>query len=195
MKVIAATHNGNKLREFREILKPQGFEIITEEEAGISLEPEETGSTFEENSRIKAAAIYAETGLATIADDSGLCIDALGGEPGVYSARYGGLENNADRIKLVLEKMNDIPDGLRTARFICSIVFIAADGTEITASGSVEGEITHEPHGESGFGYDPIFFSPELGKTFAEAEPSEKNSVSHRARALAEFRKKLEKSK
>lgn len=193
MKLIAATHNKNKLREFREILGPLGFEIITEAEAGAETEVEETGLTFEDNARLKAAAIHAATGAAAIADDSGLCVDALGGEPGVFSARYGGLDDDKARLRLVLDKLAGVPEPKRTARFMCAIVFIGADGGEIACTGSVEGRITDAPRGESGFGYDPIFFSPELGKTFAEADADEKNSVSHRGRALAKFRAELSK--
>lgn len=194
MKVIAATHNKNKLREFREILEPLGFEIITEEEAGIDIEPEETGTTFEENARIKVRAIHEATGKAAIADDSGLCVDALGGEPGIYSARYGTPElDDHGRLSLVLKKMKGVPAEKRTARFMCSIVFMNEDGVEISSTGKVEGILTEEPRGENGFGYDPIFFVPELGKTFAEADASEKNKLSHRGRALRKFKEALEK--
>ncbi|MCH5186951.1 MAG: XTP/dITP diphosphatase [Oscillospiraceae bacterium] len=187
MKLIAATQNKNKLREFREILEPLGFEIITEAEAGAEIDVEETGRTFEENARLKAKAIHEATGAAAMADDSGLCVDALGGEPGVYSARYGGLDDDKERLNLVLSKLAGVPEAERTARFMCAIVFIGADGRETVSVGSVEGYITGEPRGESGFGYDPIFFSPELDKTFAEADAAEKNAVSHRGRALAKL--------
>lgn len=191
MKLIAATHNNNKLREFREILEPLGYEIVTEAEAGLDIEVEETGTTFEENAYLKAKAIHDASGAAAIADDSGLCVDALGGEPGVYSARYGGLDSDEGRLKLVLEKMDGVPTEKRTARFMSSIVFIDADGREVTATGSVEGLLTEKPQGENGFGYDPIFFSPELGKTFAEASADEKNAVSHRGRALRKLNEEL----
>ncbi len=185
MKLIAATHNKNKLREFREILGPLGYEVLDEGEAGVDVEVEETGATFEENARLKAEAIHAATGEAALADDSGLCVDALGGEPGVFSARYGGLGTDGERTELLLKNLAGAPRERRTARFMCSIVFIGADGREITASGSVEGYIAEAPEGENGFGYDPVFFSPELGKTFAMASAAEKNAVSHRGRALA----------
>ncbi len=191
MQVVAATHNKNKVREFREILGPLGYEVLSAEEAGYFYEPEETGSTFMENSLIKARAIYAACHRAAIADDSGLVIDALGGEPGVYSARYGGLEKNEDRVSLVLSKMENVPDEERTARFCCAIAFVSGDGTEVTAEGKVEGVITRAPEGENGFGYDPIFYSPELGMTFARAGADEKNAVSHRGRALRSLSEKL----
>lgn len=194
MEVIAATHNKNKVREFREILGPMGYDVISAEEAGYFDEPEEDGASFVENSLIKARAIYAACHRAAIADDSGLVIDALGGEPGIYSARYGGLEKNEDRVNLVLKKMENIPDPRRTARFMCAIAFVSGDGTEITAEGSVEGRITRAPDGDNGFGYDPIFHSDELGKTFAQAGADEKNAVSHRGRALRKLCEKLQQS-
>ena len=191
MQVIAATHNKNKIREFKEILEPLGYEIISAEEAGYFDEPEETGTTFVENSLIKARAIYAACHKAAIADDSGLVVDALDGEPGVYSARYGGLEKNEDRVALVLKKLEDVQCGERTARFMCVISFVDADGNEVCAEGSVEGYITHAPSGKNGFGYDPIFYVPQLGKTFAQASAEEKNSISHRGRALRSLSDKL----
>ncbi len=193
MEVIAATHNKNKVREFREILEPLGYSVITAEEAGYFDEPEENGSTFGENSLIKARSIYAACRKPAIADDSGLVIDALNGEPGVYSARYGGLEKNEDRVALVLKKMENVPDENRTGRFVCAITFVSADGAEVTAEGSVEGFITRAVQGNNGFGYDPIFYSPELGKTFAQAGADEKNAVSHRGRALRLLSEKLKK--
>ncbi len=193
MQIIAATHNKNKLREFREILSPFGFEIISAEEAGFFDEPEETGTTFMENSIIKAKAIAECCHKAAIADDSGLVVDALGGEPGVYSARYGGLGlDDKDRTALVLEKLKDVPDGERTARFVCSIAFIDHDGTLFKAEGKVEGVIARAPVGENGFGYDPVFYVPQLGKTFAQASADEKNNLSHRGRALMQLKEYLE---
>ncbi len=191
MDVIAATHNKNKVREFREILGPMGYNVISAEEAGYFEEPEENGETFMDNSLIKARAIYAACRKAAIADDSGLVIDALGGEPGVYSARYGGLEKNEDRVRLVLEKMEGVPDPKRTARFRCAVAFVSENGEEVTAEGGVEGLITLAPQGENGFGYDPIFYSPELGKTFAQASADEKNAISHRGRALRSLSQEL----
>lgn len=189
MKIIAATKNKNKLREFGEILK--GFEIISQAEAGIDIDVEETGTTFEENSMLKAKAIFEMTGIPAIADDSGLCVDALGGEPGVYSARYGGEGyDDEGRVQLLLKNMRDIPDEKRTARFVCAITLVSAEGI-ITARGECEGKIAYEPKGENGFGYDPVFYVEQFGKTTAEISPEEKNSISHRGKALLLFAEKL----
>lgn len=189
MKIIAATKNKNKLREFGEILK--GFEIISQEDAGVDIDVEETGTTFEENSMLKAKAIFDATGIAAIADDSGLCVDALGGEPGVYSARYGGEGyDDSGRVQLLLRNMQNVPDDKRTARFVCAITLVGADGV-ITARGECEGKIDYEPKGENGFGYDPVFFVEKYGKTMAEVSPEEKNAISHRGKALKIFAQKL----
>ena len=191
MKIIAATKNKNKLREFGEILN--GFEIISQEEAGVDVDVEETGTTFEENSYLKAKAIYDITGITTIADDSGLCVDALGGEPGVYSARYGGEGyDDKGRVQLLLKNMQDIPDEKRTARFVCVITLVGAEGV-LTARGECEGRIDHSPKGENGFGYDPVFYVDRFEKTMAEVTPEEKNSISHRGKALKIFAEKLAK--
>ncbi len=189
MKVIAATKNKNKLREFGEILKD--FEIISQEEAGIDIDVEETGTTFEENSLLKAKAIYEKSGIPAIADDSGLCVDALGGEPGVYSARYGGEGlNDEDRVQLLLKNMKDIPDEKRTARFVCAITMVS-DEEVIAARGECEGTINHAPIGENGFGYDPVFYVAEFDKTTAQMSPDEKNAISHRGKALRIFAEKI----
>lgn len=189
MKIIAATKNKNKLREFGEILK--GFEIISQEDAGVDIDVEETGATFEENSMLKAKAIFDATGIAAIADDSGICVDALGGEPGVYSARYGGEGyDDSGRVQLLLKNMQNVPDDKRTARFVCAITLVGADGV-ITARGECEGKIDYEPKGENGFGYDPVFFVEKYGKTMAEISPEEKNAISHRGKALKIFAQKL----
>ena len=189
MKIIAATKNKNKLREFGEILK--GFEIISQAEAGIDIEVEETGDTFEENSMLKAKAIFEMTGIPAIADDSGLCVDSLNGEPGVYSARYGGEGyDDEGRVQLLLKNMKDIPDDKRTARFVCAITLVSKEGI-ITARGECEGKIAYEPKGENGFGYDPVFYVEQFGKTTAEISPEEKNSISHRGKALSIFAEKL----
>ena len=191
MKVIAATKNKNKLREFSEILK--GYEVISQEEAGIDIEVEETGETFEENSYLKAKAIYDATKIPAIADDSGLMVDAIGGEPGVYSARYGGdgLDDEG-RVELLLENMKNVPKEERSARFVCAITFI--DGERIIkVRGECEGEIIYAPAGENGFGYDPVFYMNEYKKTTAEMSAEEKNAVSHRGKALRELAQKLEK--
>lgn len=189
MKIIAATKNKNKLREFGEILK--GFEIISQAEAGIDIEVEETGDTFEENSMLKAKAIFEMTGIPAIADDSGLCVDSLNGAPGVYSARYGGEGyDDEGRVQLLLKNMKDIPDDKRTARFVCAITLVSKEGI-ITARGECEGKIAYEPKGENGFGYDPVFYVEQFGKTTAEISPEEKNSISHRGKALSIFAEKL----
>lgn len=189
MKIIAATKNKNKLREFGEILR--GFEIISQEEAGIDIDVEETGTTFEENSLLKAQAIFEATGIAAIADDSGLCVDALGGEPGVYSARYGG-EGLSDpqRVELLLKNMEAVADGERGAQFVSVITMVDENGV-ITARGECIGKIIREPRGENGFGYDPVFYVEQYKKTMAEISPEEKNAISHRGKALEIFAKKL----
>lgn len=187
MKIIAATHNKGKIREFREILSPLGFEVISQNEAGILTEPEENGKTFEENALIKARTIFSQSSeSAVIADDSGLCVNALGGRPGVYSARYAG-ENasDSDRICKLLSELENKED--RSANFTSAIAFIFPDGKEITVTGKTYGAIAEKPFGEGGFGYDPIFISDKLGKTFAQASPEEKNSVSHRGAALSKL--------
>ena len=189
MKIIAATKNKNKLREFGEILR--GFEIISQEEAGVDIEVEETGTTFEENSMLKAKAIFEATGIAAIADDSGLCVDALGGAPGVYSARYGGEGlDDEGRVQLLLENMKNIPKGERSARFVCAITLVDKDRI-ITARGECEGEIDYEPKGENGFGYDPVFYVEKYKKTMAQISPDEKNAISHRGKALGIFAEKI----
>ena len=183
MKVIAATHNKGKLKEFNEILNKLGFEVISQKDSGIDIEPEENGKTFAENSLIKARAIKELCEYAVLADDSGLCVDALDGAPGVYSARYAG-ENatDADRIAKLLCELEGKYN--RKAKFVSSIAFILPNGEEIVTEGEVHGTITNEASGEGGFGYDPVFLSDELGKTFGDATAEEKNSISHRGRDL-----------
>ena len=189
MKIIAATKNKNKLREFGEILK--GFEVISQEEAGVDIDVEETGTTFEENSLLKAKAIFEATGIPAIADDSGLCVDALGGAPGIYSARYGGEGyDDKGRVGLLLKNMENVPDSERSARFVCAITLVSEEGV-ITARGECEGKIDYAPRGENGFGYDPVFFVEKFGKTMAEISPEEKNSISHRGKALKIFAQKF----
>ena len=183
MKLIIASNNKGKIKEYKQLLEPFGYEVISQSEAGINIEVEETGTTFAENSALKARAIRKIADVcAVLADDSGLEIDALNGEPGVYSARYGGLKTDEDRNSLVLEKMKDVPDEKRTARFVCTIHFIKENGEEIAVSGKVDGKIGYEPLGENGFGYDPIFMYGD--KSFAQVSADIKNSVSHRANAL-----------
>lgn len=182
IKMILATKNMHKLREFREILEPLGCHVISQDEAGIDVDPEETGDTFEENSAIKARAVYEIAKCAVIADDSGLEVDALGGEPGVHSARYGGTRDDKIHNDLVLEKLSGVPDEKRTARFVCAITYIDENGKESHFLGKFEGRIGYKELGKNGFGYDPIFMVGDVSS--AEMSPDEKNAVSHRGKAL-----------
>ena len=187
MKLVLASKNPHKLLEMQTILGRLGLEVVLESQAGVDVEVEETGTTFEENALLKARAVMEASGMAAIADDSGLMVDALDGAPGVYSARYGGLDSDAARTQLLLENMKDVPDGQRTARFVSAIACALPDGRIVTARGTCEGVIIRQPAGENGFGYDPVFFVPSLGKTFAQAAAEEKNAVSHRGNALQAF--------
>jgi XTP/dITP diphosphohydrolase len=185
MKLLVATNNPGKLTEYQHLLCDLPLQVVSLSDEGIDFEPEETGSTFEENAVIKATAFAKQGGLLTLADDSGLEIDALGGAPGVHSARYGGTQRGEDvqRYELVLRQLEDVPWAERTARFRC-VVAVAAPGRQVeTAEGVVEGIIAFDPQGEHGFGYDPIFFIPELDRTMAQLLPDTKNHISHRARA------------
>ncbi|MDR1693065.1 MAG: RdgB/HAM1 family non-canonical purine NTP pyrophosphatase [Oscillospiraceae bacterium] len=186
MTVVAATRNPGKAREFSRILSPLGFTVKSLDELGVSGEPEETGSTFLENARIKAAAAVAATGFPSVADDSGICVDALGGAPGVRSARFAEPGKRTETLLALLEGHTD-----RSARFVASVVLLYPDGREITAEGICEGEIAPAPCGDGGFGYDPVFFLPELGRTMAELTPDEKDGVSHRGKALRALLAKL----
>lgn len=187
MKVVLASQNRHKLEEMQNILGALGMEVMLERDAGVDVEVEETGTTFAENSLLKAQAVFDATGLATVADDSGLVVDALDGAPGVYSARYGGLHTDAEHIALLLENMKDVPDEKRTAQFVCAVTCLLPDGRKIAVQGVCPGVILRAPRGEGGFGYDPVFYLPEFGKTFAELAGEEKNRISHRGRALREF--------
>ena len=190
MKLVLASKNEKKLREMDEILSALGIEVISEAQAGVDVEVEETGTTFEENSLLKARAVMQASGLPAIADDSGLCVDALGGAPGVYSARYGGPGlDDVGRYRLLLENMKGQP---RAARFVSVITCCFPNGDVLTARGECPGTIAFAPMGEGGFGYDPIFFLPQLKKTFAQLTPEEKNAISHRGLALRQFREELE---
>ena len=182
MKIAIATNNRKKLAEIRTVLGGFFEEMYSLDDLGISVEIEETGSTLTENALIKARAILGMTGLASLADDSGLMCDALDGAPGVYSARYAG-EGHDDKANNAL-LLENLAGRDRSAHFCSVIALCLPDGREFTAEGRVDGVILDAERGEGGFGYDPLFFSPELGKTFAEASPDEKNSVSHRGRAL-----------
>ncbi len=186
MKLVAATGNAHKLREIREILSE--FDILSAAEAGYSSDVEETGSTFLENALLKAHAAANATGMSAIADDSGLCVEALGGKPGVYSARYSG-GGDAENRALLLKNLEGETN--RRAYFVCAIALVTPDGRELCAEGRTYGVITEECRGKGGFGYDPLFLSDDLGKTFAEAGEEEKNAVSHRGRALHALKQKL----
>ncbi|MCI8870810.1 MAG: XTP/dITP diphosphatase [Lawsonibacter sp.] len=191
MKLVLASKNQKKLAEMNEILSGLGVEVCSEAEAGVDLEVEETGTTFEENSLLKARAVMEASGLPAIADDSGLCVDALGGAPGVYSARYGGEGlDDPGRTRLLLENMRGQTP--RTCRFVSVITCCFPNGDVLSARGECEGTVAYAPVGENGFGYDPVFFVPELKKTFAQLSPQEKNARSHRGRALEAFQVKLE---
>lgn len=191
MTLVLATNNTKKLLELREILSDLDIGVISMEEAGISGSPEETGETFEENARIKALAALKASGMPSVADDSGLIVDALGGRPGVYSSRYGGDIDDSAKCRLLLSEMEGIPDGERTASFACSIVCLFPDGKELTAFGACEGVISRQPSGNNGFGYDPVFFLEQYGKTMAELPSDEKNIISHRGKSLKELAGKL----
>ena len=192
-KLVCATNNAGKLREIRDILRPLGFEVLSGKDCGLHLEPEETGMTFEENALLKASAMAQASGLAALADDSGLMVDALDGAPGVHSARYGGKKSDKERNSYLLGNIKHIPASKRGAAFVCCICCIFPDGSTLTARGECRGTLLFEPMGEGGFGYDPIFFIPELGKTMAQLFEREKNAVSHRARALHTFLNEMEK--
>ena len=191
MKLVLASKNQKKLKEMNEILSGRGVEVCLQSDVGIDIDVEETGTTFEENSLLKAKAVMEASGLPAIADDSGLCVDALNGAPGVYSARYGGEGlDDAGRYRMLLANM---PRGAaRTAKFVSVITCCFPGGDVLTARGECPGTIAFAPMGEGGFGYDPVFFLPKLKKTFAQLSPEEKNAISHRGLALAAFQKKLE---
>ena len=186
MKLVLATQNPKKLKEMNEILSHLGVEVVSEAELGVRIEVEETGETFTDNARLKATAVMQATGLPAVADDSGLCVDALNGGPGVYSARFGGEGlDDKGRYTLLLEMLRGQTD--RAAHFHTSIVCAFPNGDVLQDDGEVEGTIAFAPMGENGFGYDPVFLDPELGLTAAEMSPEEKMSRSHRAKALREL--------
>lgn len=191
MKILIATHNKHKLTEMARILSPMGYEVVTDTDIGIELtDVEETGSTFMENARIKAESGCKESGLICIADDSGLCVDALDGEPGVYSARYSGVHGDDEgNIVKLLENLNGVPDEKRTAYFDCAICMSFPDGKEITAEGKCHGKIGYVKKGENGFGYDPVFMVGD--KSLAEMTAEEKDAISHRGNALKVLEEKL----
>ena len=191
-KIVFATGNEGKMREVRLILQDLGFPVLSMKEAGVSLDIEENGTTFAENAMIKARAVWEKTGGIVLADDSGLVVDYLGGEPGVYSARYLG-EDTSYEIKnqAIIDSLADAKEEERTARFVSAIAAVLPDGSELVTEGTVEGLIVHEPAGNGGFGYDPIFYLPEYGVTSAEIPIEKKNEISHRGKALEAMKIKL----
>ena len=193
MVFVIATNNSKKRVELDRILNPLGIQAVTAEQAGLDLqEVEETGSTFEENAELKALVACNLSGLPAVADDSGLVVDYLGGEPGVYSARYLG-EDTSYEIKnqAIIDRLADAKEEERTARFVSTIAAVLPDGSELVTEGTVEGLIAHEPAGNGGFGYDPIFYLPEYGVTSAEIPIEKKNEISHRGKALEAMKIKL----
>ena len=190
-KFVLASQNPKKLKEMNEILSAHGVEVVLQSDVGLRVDVEETGSTFEENSLLKARAVMEASGMPAIADDSGLCVDCLNGAPGVYSARYGGEElDDAGRYRLLLENMRGQLN--RRCRFVSVITCCFPNGDMLTARGECEGTLAYAPQGEGGFGYDPVFFVPGLKKTFAQLTAEEKNAISHRGLALKDFSAKLE---
>lgn len=192
-KLLVATHNQGKVAEYAEMLADLAVEWLGLADAGVTMDVAETGSTFRENALLKGRAYAAATGLLTLADDSGLEVDALDGRPGVYTSRYGGEGlSHAQRYHLLLRHLEGVPREARTARFRCVIVLVAPDGALLGESeGIVEGIIATEPAGKGGFGYDPVFYLPERGKTMAQLDPAAKHQISHRGRALRAIEPRL----
>ena len=193
-KIIFATGNEGKMKEVRMILKDLGLPVLSMKEAGVQADIVEDGTTFEENAKIKAVAVQKLTGALVLADDSGLEIDYLNKEPGIYSARYMG-EDTPYSVKNanLISRLAGVPDEQRTARFVCAIAAAFPDGEVLTTRGTIEGIIGYEERGENGFGYDPIFYLPEYTKSTAELSPEEKNALSHRGRALRQMEEELRK--
>ena len=190
MKLVLATNNEGKVREFARILEPLGIEVMTQKQAGVHVSPEENRTTFAENARIKAMAVYEATGLPTVADDSGLCIDAMNGEPGVYSARYYGEDTPyEEKNRRIIESLNGVAEEKRTARFVAHITCVLSKDEILDCEGVCEGTIGHKPAGDGGFGYDPIFYVGD--KSFAELDGEAKDKVSHRGKALEKLYQKL----
>ncbi|HHV98792.1 MAG TPA: XTP/dITP diphosphatase [Clostridiaceae bacterium] len=191
-RFIVATKNKGKLEEIKEILRDFPYEVISMEEAGITIDIEESGTTFEENAMIKAEAIFQATGEMVMADDSGLEVDYLDGAPGIYSSRFAGEgATDEEKNKKLLKLLEGVPFEKRSARFVCVIAVIFTDGQRFTVKGTCDGYIVFEPIGDNGFGYDPLFYVPEYKMTTAQMEPELKNSISHRGRALAKMVEEL----
>ncbi len=193
MTVVLASKNPHKLQEISQITEKFGIELVLQSEICPNLKVEETGATFEQNSYLKAFQVCQATGLPALADDSGICVDALGGQPGIFSARYGGdpAMTDWDRLWLLLENTAQIPDGQRDARFVCVITLVTPEGDVIRARGEIHGRLLRHPAGVGGFGYDPIFYYPPMNMTTAEMPPEVKNRISHRGVALQNFYEKL----
>ena len=192
-RIIVATGNAGKMKEFKEVLGDLDADIVSMKEAGIEEDVEENGTTFEENALIKARAIAKKaTDAIVLADDSGLEIDYLNKEPGIYSARYLGHDTSYDyKNKVILEKLKDVPKEQRSARFVCALAAVFQNGKEVVKRATIEGEIGYEIAGKNGFGYDPIFFVPEYGVTTAELTMEQKNAISHRGKALRMIKEEL----
>ena len=195
-EIIFATGNAGKMDEIREIMQDFPVRIRSMKEAGVAVDAEENGTTFEENALIKAKAVAEKLGpkegVLVLADDSGLVVDALGGEPGIYSARYMGRDTTyAEKNANIIQRLEGVPVEKRTARFVCAVAAASADGTEFVVTGTIEGKIGYEERGEHGFGYDPIFYLPDMSMTTAELPPEEKNAISHRGRALELMKQRL----
>lgn len=199
MRVIVATGNKDKVKEIKEILSDMDALVVTMKDAGLSAEPEEDGATFLENAVIKAKAVAEKAAKSSdwkdavvMADDSGLVIDALNGEPGIYSARYMGHDTSyREKNANLIERLDNVPEEERSARFVCAVAAVCPGGKILTAEAAMEGRIAYEEHGQGGFGYDPIFYLPEFDRTSAELSLEEKNSISHRGKALRMMREKL----
>lgn len=192
-RLLLATNNPGKAAEFRQLLAGCGWQLVAPAELGLTIQVEETGQTYAENATLKAVEYSRAGGLVTLADDSGLEVDALDGRPGVLSARYAGVDRtDQERVQALLDELAGVPDDKRTARFRCVIAIADTTGRVELMDGTVEGRIGHEPRGENGFGYDPVFLLPERGMTTAELPPDEKNAVSHRAVAARKARTILE---
>ena len=193
MKVVLASKNKHKLVEISQITEKFGFDLILQSELGVDIDVEETGTTFEENSYLKAEAVMKATGQPALPDDSGIAVDAVNGEPGIYSARYGFDDSLDDwgRLQLLLKNTEHVPDGQRQAQFVCVITMVTPEGEVIQARGEIHGELLRAPVGENGFGYDPIFYYPPAGMSTAEMSPEDKNQVSHRGNALKVLNEKL----
>ena len=192
MRLIIATGNEDKVREIDEILEGTGFEAISMKQAGFNPDIVEDGTTFEENALKKAMAVHELSGEYVMADDSGLCIDALDGAPGIYSARFCGEDSTyEEKFRKIFEMLADVPEDKRTAQFVCAIAVVKPDGTSFTVRGECRGVLHEKPVGENGFGYDPIFYVPEFGMTTAQMDPEVKNSISHRGRALRAMVEKI----